>query len=718
MPLAIEQPFKVGQWTVDPERHLLLDDNNNQSPNDIAPSLMSLLCYLASNHGKVVSRDELITHVWQGNVVSDESVSRSIAFLRKSLGDSAKSPRYIKTISKQGYQFLLAPQSVDAQVPSEVTSQLSPQSSSKAKHSSNFIGLAGILAISMVVILAAYLIWPNNQPINNAPNFSKMHKLPLSSHQKINRHPRFSPDGRFVISTQFSDEKKSLVLRDLSNNSERVLFSAEQDSFLNPTFSPDSEEIVYARVNRTKQEVSCALMIYTFKTNQNRAIKDCEALFNTNLSFTFDSKKLIATELKADRSTAGLVEIDIKSGQSIPLLFPEENNTGYLFPRLSPSNQQILSVAFNGRTKVANIALFNLSSKKVQLLARQFTRVQQVVWGKNDNEIYFSDTNNTGSGIWHMDLLTQETTFVYNGDVRDFDVDPNTLRFVANINMKDLNIHVAHLTEDGQIEHQTLLDSTANERRLSLSHDGNRLAYVANHNNHSNLWVKDLISNENRQFTHFKSGIITSANWSKDDQKLALTRTHKGHSQLYVIDAQNPDTSYNKIEHIVFADWHDNSSQLTVVYDEADTPGVYLLDLPEQTQIKLLDESVYSIATLEPNRYIVQVIRYGKVFQVQIEQNKPDWQPLPGASSISDWRLRDSHITLVNFNEHSRFEWSVMTLPTMQLNHNLITLVDQAFYDSFILDNKNQRFFYDKNDSKRMDLFLIEPLKNNPAPKP
>lgn len=104
MSLAIENPFKIGLWTVYPKSHLLADDEN-QTKCDIAPNLMSLLGYLVCHHGRVISRDELVTEVWQGAIVSDESVSRSIAHLRKLLGDSAKSPRYIKAISKQSYQF-------------------------------------------------------------------------------------------------------------------------------------------------------------------------------------------------------------------------------------------------------------------------------------------------------------------------------------------------------------------------------------------------------------------------------------------------------------------------------------------------------------------------------------------------------------------------------------------------------------------------------------
>ncbi len=69
---------------------------------------MQLLCYLAKNNHQVVSRNELLDNVWQGQVVSDDVLNVAISSLRKLLGDSPKEPRYIKTVPRLGYQ-LIAP---------------------------------------------------------------------------------------------------------------------------------------------------------------------------------------------------------------------------------------------------------------------------------------------------------------------------------------------------------------------------------------------------------------------------------------------------------------------------------------------------------------------------------------------------------------------------------------------------------------------------------
>ncbi|MCJ8268444.1 MAG: winged helix-turn-helix domain-containing protein, partial [Psychrosphaera sp.] len=715
MPLAIEEPFKIGQWTVDSQRHLLIDDNS-QIQSNITPSLMTLLCYLASNHGKVISRDELIAHVWHGNVVSDESVSRSIAFLRKSLGDSAKSPHYIKTISKQGYQFLLVPQNVDVQTP-VASGQVNP---SKPKS----IALAGLSVIVVLVLLTGYFIWPTNDPADPTPIFGQMHKLPLPSQGKINRQPRFSPDGRFVIGTQRTDNHRSVVLRDLTNNSERILFSSQTDTFLTPAFSPSGEEIAFGRVNRSNETTTCDLIIYTFKTNDSRRITNCGGLFRANLSFSPDGKKIVTAISKVKQRIVGLVEVDIDSGQVNELVFPDTSYNQYLFPRVSPSNQKILFVHNTRKTSSANVAVYQYSSGEITIFAPKFNEVNQVVWGESEEEVYFSSTANTGAGIWHLNLRTGKTTFVYNALIKEFDVDVVNRRFISNIDRPNYNIHLVEFNEDGALREQQLLDSAANEFFPSLSHDGNRLAYVADHGGFTNLWVKDLQTNgaqtkKPQQLTHFKTGRMGPAEWAKNDQRLAFIRINESHNQLYVIDSQMPDKVQFKIKNVTFADWHDSSSKLLVAYNDIETPGIYLYDLANSSHTRLFDVTPHALSTVKKNHYLVQKSPYGKLYQVFKELGKTRWQPVPGLENIGFWQLRGDDLSLYEFNEKFQFKKiMIMTLSNQQIQPALEALNPQRFIQYFLLDSQNQRFFFEKDASDSMDLFLIEPLTENIASKP
>jgi DNA-binding response OmpR family regulator len=67
----------------------------------------SLLYLLASNAGRVVTRDEILDTLWGGDYVAESNVvDRQIRNLRARLGDDWKRPRFIATVSGRGYRFL------------------------------------------------------------------------------------------------------------------------------------------------------------------------------------------------------------------------------------------------------------------------------------------------------------------------------------------------------------------------------------------------------------------------------------------------------------------------------------------------------------------------------------------------------------------------------------------------------------------------------------
>jgi DNA-binding response OmpR family regulator len=66
-----------------------------------------LLYLLASNAGRVVSREEILDTLWGTNYVADSNVvDRQIRNLRARLHDDWKQPRFISTVPGRGYRFL------------------------------------------------------------------------------------------------------------------------------------------------------------------------------------------------------------------------------------------------------------------------------------------------------------------------------------------------------------------------------------------------------------------------------------------------------------------------------------------------------------------------------------------------------------------------------------------------------------------------------------
>jgi pimeloyl-ACP methyl ester carboxylesterase/DNA-binding winged helix-turn-helix (wHTH) protein len=72
----------------------------------LPPKTFDLLLLLASNPGKILSRESIYQVLWPDVFVDDHALSVQVAELRKALGDSPKRPALIETRPRRGYRFL------------------------------------------------------------------------------------------------------------------------------------------------------------------------------------------------------------------------------------------------------------------------------------------------------------------------------------------------------------------------------------------------------------------------------------------------------------------------------------------------------------------------------------------------------------------------------------------------------------------------------------
>ncbi|WP_440864915.1 winged helix-turn-helix domain-containing protein [Symbiopectobacterium purcellii] len=71
----------------------------------LAPKESAVLSFMLQNAHTVILKDAIIEHVWKGGLVSDESLTRCIYVLRRTLGHSRKN-RFIDNIYGKGYRFV------------------------------------------------------------------------------------------------------------------------------------------------------------------------------------------------------------------------------------------------------------------------------------------------------------------------------------------------------------------------------------------------------------------------------------------------------------------------------------------------------------------------------------------------------------------------------------------------------------------------------------
>jgi DNA-binding winged helix-turn-helix (wHTH) protein len=73
----------------------------------LRPRTHAVLQYLATHAGRLVTKTELLQHVWAGTHVTDTVLRVCIREIRAALADAVEAPQYLQTVGRQGYQWLV-----------------------------------------------------------------------------------------------------------------------------------------------------------------------------------------------------------------------------------------------------------------------------------------------------------------------------------------------------------------------------------------------------------------------------------------------------------------------------------------------------------------------------------------------------------------------------------------------------------------------------------
>ena len=88
----------------------------------LIPRYFDLLVLLVEHRNEAVHRRTIFDSVWSDVVVSDGALSQAVRTLRRALDDDPGDPRYIRTVSRHGYQFVFPDVAAEEESPQRSSS--------------------------------------------------------------------------------------------------------------------------------------------------------------------------------------------------------------------------------------------------------------------------------------------------------------------------------------------------------------------------------------------------------------------------------------------------------------------------------------------------------------------------------------------------------------------------------------------------------------------
>lgn len=160
---------------------------------------LELLVLLVTNHGQVVTRDEIAACLWEREVFVDieHGINTAIRKIRQTLDDKSDLPRFVQTISGSGYRFIapvtaIEPEVIEPAQPSVNPVGLPPSppqisatpviSSATSSHRGRWLAIAGAALIAVLVLtLGPHPLAMRMLHRNTPPAITSLAVIPLDN---------------------------------------------------------------------------------------------------------------------------------------------------------------------------------------------------------------------------------------------------------------------------------------------------------------------------------------------------------------------------------------------------------------------------------------------------------------------------------------------------------------------------------------------------------
>lgn len=276
-----KQQWQLGQLIFDPQRRTLQFAGQHCT---LEPKQAQLLLLLARHAAEPVSREQLITDVWQGRVVSESAINRAVSLLRKACASLDPATEYIATIPKLGY-CLLPEASLLNPVTDQVTEEnaaplMRPAQMGKPQDLSADIAMARptavsnrtanwLIAVIVFAIAAAGWAWLRTIPAVPGTQHKLLIPAPVTSFDGAEFDISSSNDGQLLYHRRDATGKTQLWLR--TAQQDKPLIAAPVQA-LNGSISPDGDKLVYRRL----YDNECQIVLLPLRpAGTERTLFDC-----------------------------------------------------------------------------------------------------------------------------------------------------------------------------------------------------------------------------------------------------------------------------------------------------------------------------------------------------------------------------------------------------------------------------------------------------------
>lgn len=548
--------FRFGEFEIREGEFCLI---RGEATIPVEPKAFRVLLHLLRNPHRLVTKDELLDAVWQETSVSENSLTRAVALLRRLLGDDTREPRYIATVPTVGYRFVChVASSEDGAQPVAPASAPAPANKPawKRKMATPLLlggsALAVLLALTLLVLVRRHS--HSSSPVGpSAGEAAQAHSSELLSVHGSMSVPMLSPDAREIAflwngETEVADLYVQLIRGDRADERPLRLTHTGNGFLCCQSWSPDGSEIAYGQCD----DAGGAVYTVSALGGPSRRMADVSCSYGIAgwPMWEAGGKSLIIIDTCAPGTAPTLMRLAPATGEKHCIGKPVAGISGDLGAVISPDRKTVAYVRVL-TAGVSDIYTLTLANGDIRRVTNEGKAIWNLMWTADNQQIVFRSSRGGLSSVWRVPArggaIEKETVYPSVGSISAdgrrliYLPNPESTSFVPNpattqIVRADLSVAGGKvLSTRYVISMGTLSDGpqlSPDEAQIVFRSDSARSAGWGG----GEIWKSLVDGSETTQLTSLGTHSGTPR-WSPGGQSVAFDTRLGTHSQIHVMNS-------------------------------------------------------------------------------------------------------------------------------------------------------------------------------------
>ncbi len=565
----------------------------NDKTYKLPAKVFDLLKLFLTNDDQIVSRDDAIKVIWQGNdAVGDKGFTNAIWILRKAFKDVGENSDVFYTIPKIGYQLSLPMTAIETK-----------KVRSKSQYKTFLLFLAAIACVALLIFFIPKTFSNSNNTKTKNTAYVDHNHYKVTTYEGIEEHPAVSHNGQYIAFLwNNNNASNGLYIQNLKDDGSSLYMTGKPANLnVSPVWSENDESLAYVSISKDGE---CQVRVKNLVTEDDIFIDNgCYYRSYRRVLDWSNANALIYS--KVINSRVALFQYNFTSKQTKQITFPANTEMDFA-PRQMLNNEELFFIRQRGtqRYDVLNMA----NDKEITAILQNKVSIIDIDLDPYLRSLYVNFSENTKFVIKKIELDNDEQTTISNlGYPSTFSLNIKTQQLlIANHISKEYLAQVD--VNSGKIIRKVSSSSRDMYGRFSVANEN--ILFLSNRSGMWSIWLNNGIKSVNLTKG---LGNATVPAISADGKKFAvkvLSEKDKTTS-LYIGNIEDHSMSAIDIQDLEADNlsWSKDGKTVFFFAGKEQQGGIYQLNVATQQLQQLTNAGEYYLVEADNNDLFVS--RFG-----------------------------------------------------------------------------------------------------------